>query len=256
MDYSYHNHTVRCSHASGTMEEYVERAFSCGVRYFGFSDHAPFVPKSGVESGYRVPSAQAREYVKEALDLRERYRGRMEIFVGFEMEYFPKDFARMLEDVRSVGAEYLILGEHFMMDESTGGRHVMKETSDPEELKTYVRCVIEAMNTGVFTYVAHPDVLNFVGDDLLYRTEMRKLCIEGRKCGVPFEINLLGIRDRRHYPNPIFWKIAGEEGVPVTFGMDAHDAKNAFDAESLSAAKDMCAKYGLNYIGRPNLIRI
>ena len=35
-----HTHTARCQHATGTLEEYVERAQALGIRHFGFSDHS------------------------------------------------------------------------------------------------------------------------------------------------------------------------------------------------------------------------
>ena len=41
MDYNYHTHTARCGHAVGEDEEYVKRAIECGIKYMGFSDHAP-----------------------------------------------------------------------------------------------------------------------------------------------------------------------------------------------------------------------
>ena len=38
---NYHAHTTRCGHAFGTEREYIEAAIECGIREFGFSDHAP-----------------------------------------------------------------------------------------------------------------------------------------------------------------------------------------------------------------------
>jgi histidinol-phosphatase (PHP family) len=36
-----HNHTVRCNHATGTVDEYIERAIELGIGVYGFSEHAP-----------------------------------------------------------------------------------------------------------------------------------------------------------------------------------------------------------------------
>ena len=57
----------------------------------------------------------------------------------------------------------------------------------------------------------------------------------------------------QHYPNPVFWKMAGEEQAPVTFGCDAHDTCSSYDADSLEKAQNMVEKYGLNYIGMPEI---
>ena len=62
MDYNFHVHTWRCSHATGTEEEYILRAIENGVRYMGFSDHVPFRCADGYEAtGTRIPTEQARD---------------------------------------------------------------------------------------------------------------------------------------------------------------------------------------------------
>ena len=77
-----------------------------------------------------------------------------------------------------------------------------------------------------------------------------------REKNVPLEINFLGIRGGRHYPNEIFWEMAGEEKSPVTFGFDAHNTEGACDRESLSTAENLVNKYNLNYIGKPEIVNI
>ena len=83
---------------------------------------------------------------------------------------------------------------------------------------------------------------------------MRRICAAARQKSIPLEINLLGIRDGRHYPREAFWRFAGEEGVPVTFGFDAHDPKSACDEASIPTAMALVEKYHLNYIGEPTLV--
>lgn len=256
MIYNYHTHTWRCGHASGTEEEYIKRAIEYGIKYMGFSDHAPFIFPDGYESGYRVPFAQINCYIDELSQLREKYKDKIDLKIGFEMEYYPLHFDKMLKNVTEAGGEYLILGQHFIGNEHPGGRYTYSETDNIDTLKEYVSVVVEAMKSGVFTYVAHPDIIRFTGDVSVYREEIRKICSASRTYNVPLEINFLGIRDRRKYPNEEFWKIAGEEKSPVTFGFDAHDVQSAFDGESLVIAKEMVDKHKLNYIGKPKLITI
>ena len=160
-------------------------------------------------------------------------------------------------NVRLWKADYLILGVHYLMPENDPDvRHTCQMCDSVDLLKKYVSLVIAAMNTGVFTYVAHPDVFYFTGDDELYKNEMRKICIESKKLNIPLEINFLGIRDGRAYPRMLFWEIAGEEKCPVTFGFDSHDAKNAYDGESYEKAMAMVEKYKLNYIGKPDIVKL
>ena len=253
MDYNYHAHTTRCSHATGTEESYIETAIAGGIRYMGFSDHIPHVFPDGHQSGYRVPFEQGHEYVHCIRGLREKYAGRIELAVGFEMEYYSDYFDAMLQNAKDFGAEYLILGHHFLRQEYPNGLGVTRMNEDPKDLEEYVSSVITAMETGVFSYVAHPDSFYFIGDEDLYRRQMRRICIRARELNIPLEINFLGIRRGRHYPNERFWQIAGEEQSPVTFGYDSHDTSEAYDPTSLPIAMEIVDKYHLNYIGRPTL---
>ncbi len=256
MNYNYHTHTYRCHHASGTPEEYIKRAIECGITHMGFSDHVPFKFPDGFEAGYRVSEAEAESYVSEIATLREKYRDKIDIKIGFEMEYYPDYFKEMLNNAVKFGGEYLILGQHFLKPENLGGPSSVEKNESIEDLKKYVSLVTEAIKSGAYTYVAHPDIFNFAGDISDYNEEMKKICIAAKECNVPLEMNFLGIRTCRRYPRDEFWQIVGEIGSPVTFGFDAHDAQNAFDGESLGKAKQLVEKYKLNYIGMPEIVKI
>ena len=249
MDYNYHTHTSRCGHATDNAEDYVLVAIENGIADMGFSEHVPYCLPKGTESGYRVPVAQAVEYCEEIKGLAEKYKDRIRIRVGFEAEYYPGHFEELLKQVKGYGAEYLIMGEHFIEPELEGVPHMNTRTEDVQLLRRYVDTVIEGMQTGKFTYVAHPDMMKFAGEKSVYQQEMRRLCIASRELEVPVEINFLGIRTQRNYPNEAFWEVAGEEQAPVTFGYDAHGACKAYDGESEAVALQMVEKYHLNYIG-------
>ena len=256
MNYNFHTHTSLCSHATGTKEEYIIRALEGGIEYMGFADHIPCKYSDGYEAGYRVPEDKAMEYVEEIHFLREKYKDKIKISIGFESEYFPGYFDSMLHNAREWGAEYLILGQHFVGRDYPDSTQTIVKTEDGEYLKEYVNSVTAGMKTEFFTYVAHPDIINFKGDTDLYKEEMQKICKISKELNIPLEINFLGIRNGRHYPNSVFWELAGKEGSPVTFGFDSHSAACAYDGESLPKAKELIKKYSLNYIGMPELILI
>lgn len=254
MTYNYHTHTSRCSHATGTEEEYILRAIEGGITHMGFSDHAPFVFPGGFQSHYRIPMEQAKEYFGSLYALREKYRAQIDLKIGFELEYYPTFFRDMLDTALSLGCEYLILGQHFSADERPNGFYVANPTDDVSLLREYTDNVLAAMETGVFSYIAHPDIFHFTGPSTVYEQEMHRICTAAREQNIPLEINFLGIRSRRHYPREDFWAIAGQEQSPVTFGFDAHDVQSAYDPNSLDTAMMLVDKYHLNYIGRPELI--
>ena len=256
MDYNYHTHTARCQHASGTERDYIEAALAAGITKIGFSEHIPLNFADGHDTKHRLPVAEEELYFNTLRALREEYKGRAKILIGYEVEYYPLYFKEQLRRARELGAEYLLLGQHYIRNEEFYEVSTYALSDSEDDFITYVDTVIEAMETGLFTYVAHPDVFSFTGDKALYAREMRRLCEAGKRLNVPFELNFLGIRQGRRYPDERFWKIAGEVGVPVTFGFDAHDIAAAGDTASLPRAMEIVKKYGLNYIGEPVIVPI
>lgn len=256
MDYNYHTHTSRCGHATGSDEEYVKRAIEAEIKHLGFSDHIPFIFPDGHEDNWRVPLNMADDYVKSVSELREKYSDKVKISIGFEMEYYKEYFEEMLDIARKYKADYLILGQHFIKNQHPSGVGSVGPTDSEEHLACYVDEVIEGMKTGVFSYVAHPDLVCFTGDDEVYYKHITRLCFAAKKLDIPLEINLLGIRNKKHYPTEKFWQIVGETGAPVTMGFDCHAPENFLDNEQLEAADLIIKKYKLNYIGEPKIITV
>lgn len=245
---NYHTHTFRCHHASGTEREYIERAIEGGIKIMGFSDHIAFRFPDGYESDYRVRMNEVEDYFNTLNRLRDEYKNEIEIHIGWEMEYYPLHFEQMLENAVSWGSEYLILGQHFTGNEYPHGIYIGEGKNGEKELVEYVNCILEAIDSDKFTYICHPDVFLYTGPDDVYERENRLLCRAAVKADIPLEINFLGIRDHRHYPNDKFWKIAGEEGCTAVFGFDAHKAEAAFDGDSLREAERIVEEYGLNLV--------
>lgn len=255
MDYNYHTHTFRCAHATGREEAYINYAIDNGIKHMGFSDHIPYRFPDGYESGYRVPVELGKNYVDTISRLRDKYKDSIDISIGFEMEYYPLYFEDMLSVARNLGAEYLILGQHFIHNEHPDGKYIGNDGHNQEDFRDYVNCILDGIKTGVFTYVAHPDAFEYP-TGRLYEENAEKICRASLEYDTPLETNFLGIREGRSYPRESFWHIAGKVGCPVTFGFDSHSTRGAYDGESLKAAMSMVKQYKLNYIGRPRLVSI
>lgn len=118
MDYNYHTHTFRCQHAFGTPEEYIKRAIDNGITHMGFSEHFPLKFSDGTQSSYRLQIEDIPDYFSEPSALKEKYKNEIDIKIGFEMEYYPELFDEMLKNARHYGAEYLLLGMHFLAPEN------------------------------------------------------------------------------------------------------------------------------------------
>jgi len=218
---NFHTHTPRCGHAVGTEEEYVQHALQRGLNTLGFSDHTPYLFPGDYYSNFRMRPEALPAYVDTVRGLKKQHQGRLDIHLGVEAEYYPAFFKDTLALLRENGVEYLLLGQHCYWNE-WDGKFSGTPTADETDIKQYCHITMEAMNTGLFTYFAHPDMFRFVGEDSVYTPYMHRLCREAKSCGMPLEINLLGIEEQRHYPRRRFWEIAAEEGCSVVIGCDAH----------------------------------
>lgn len=244
---NYHTHTWRCHHAEGTEESYVNMALEQGFSILGFSDHTPYCFPDGYRSGIRMTLDQLQGYCDTVLSLRKKYAGRIEIPLGVELEYYPDCFPNLLPILRDHGIEYLLLGQHFLGNEA-GQPYSGRATEDEAVLTGYCRQAMDAMQTGLFTYFAHPDLIHYVGDEKTYRSHMRRLCREAKSCALPLEINMLGIWSGRHYPRQQFWEIAAEEGCSVVIGCDAHAPEHLNKPDAEAKALDIVKRYGLTLL--------
>ena len=247
---NYHSHTHRCKHAIGTERQYVENAVKAGLQVFGFSDHGPYLFPKDYYSTFRMRPWELKYYVETILSLRKEYEGILEIPLGLELEYYPKFFPQLMDMLKDYPIDYLLLGQHFL-DNEIEDPYTGYAAADTTTLERYCNQCIEAFQTGVFTYFAHPDLVNFAGSQQIYREQMRRLCREANSCQMPLEINLLGIRGGRNYPNPIFWEVAAEENCTVILGMDAHDPGAILDKTAEETAMRMVRRLDLQLIENP-----
>lgn len=256
MKYNYHIHTFRCHHATGTEREYVEKSIKAGLERIGFSEHMPYIEPDGNEEIHRLYTDEIADYVNTILALKEEYKDNIEIHLGYEIENIPGKMDKIAKDAKKNGIEYLILGQHFVGYGSEDFLWSVFGSEKESSLVDYANLVIEAIESGYITYVCHPDMFNFTGDDVIYDREMRRICQAAKDNSIPLEINFLGIRSNRRYPNEKFWKIAGEVGNDVVFGFDAHDPDGAGDIASSVRAEEIVKKYNLHYIEdlRPNIL--
>ena len=241
---NYHTHTWRCKHAAGTERDYVEQALTAGLRILGFSDHTPYPFPDGYVSGFRMAPEQAEDYFATLADLKREYADRIEIHIGVEAEYYPAHFDALLRFLSDYPCEYLLLGQHFT-DNETDGVYSGRATADETVLARYVDQVLAGLDTGKFTYVAHPDLPNWQGSRRIYERHMRRLCRKAAELGVPLELNFLGLQEGRCYPNRDFWRIAGEVGNAAVLGCDAHRPEALNQPRTEAAALALAAECGV-----------
>ena len=226
MKCNYHTHTYRCMHALGKDEDYVKAAIAGGLVELGFSDHMPWPRVKGEHQHIRMHVSKIDNYISSIRALQEKYKDQIKIYVGLEAEYY-KDRVDWLFELRDkYGIDYFIFGNHFHEIESW--RNYMGTYHDRVNLcKHYYEDTVEALNTGLYSYYAHPDLFlrDLIMDDELRETSY-KICELCKELDIPLEYNLEGLKTRKrkplYYPRDEFWEIASEVGNKAIIGGDYH----------------------------------
>lgn len=228
---NYHTHTERCGHAWGADEEFVQAAIEAGYTTLGFSEHSPWPFADGyqeIDSRQRMPFDGLESYLRDMQALKEKYKDQIEIKIGLECEYFPRYFD-WLKTVRP-SVDYLLLGVH-CSEHDEHLTHYYARYNTPEQVEEYLRCALAGMESGLFAYLAHPDLC--LGDnpdyDEVCKNAVHSICRKAKQLDMPLEYNLYGIdkqsRGRQKglgYPCRIFWETAAEYGCRTIIGVDAH----------------------------------
>ena len=101
----FHTHTTYCD-GKNTPAEMVKAAYDMGFTDFGISGHGDYSP---AEPGFGMTDSILSSYMKELYELREQYRGKMNLYIGIETD--------CLGPVQK--AEYTIGSTHYLEKNGT-----------------------------------------------------------------------------------------------------------------------------------------
>ena len=245
-----HNHTPRCNHAVGTMNEYVEQAIQKGIDIFGFSDHAPmsFDPK------YRMSLNEADEYEKEVKELADKYKDQINILLGYEVDFLPN---YLEERILQAPVDYLIGSVHFIPKDGN-----LWGFDNPEFIGEYKNAdidkiwqdyfdAIETMaKSGLFQIVGHLDlikVFNFKPKKDV-RLFAQKALEAIKKSGMAIEISSAGLRKPvgEPYPSKELLEVAYELDIPITLASDAHAPQQV--GQNMSSIETLVKEIGYDKV--------
>ncbi|MBI9008604.1 MAG: histidinol-phosphatase [Tenericutes bacterium] len=231
---NYHTHMYLCRHAKGTTEDYVLQAINYGFKQIGMSDHAPW--KELALRSERMYLKDYQKYLQGLAEVKKKYSDQIKIDTGLEIEYFKfkdKYYQDFLKDV-----DYLVLGQHYI--EMNGKLRSIYKIKTLEELTVYKDTIIEAINTGYFKFIAHPDIFLFQQKEL--SKEVLDLCeeiiIAAKEKNIPLEINANGIRKgsftidgelRYRYPREEFFELVRKHDATCLISSDAHKPELLYD---------------------------
>lgn len=220
---NYHTHIYLCKHATGTIEEYLERAIKLGYKILGISDHGPLTDEltALLRSRRMSQTEYNNDYLAVINKLKKEYSSKITLLGAVEIEFY-EDYITQITRMRDE-LDYLVLGQHEIV---VNGQYksVYSKSFNQEDVKIYANTLEKAMSTGLFKILAHPELFMFSYPqfDEVCKNASIQIIQAAIKYNVVLEINANGIRRNKilgipydseltyKYPYYQFWDIVSE----------------------------------------------
>mgnify|MGYP001217451323 FL=1 len=237
MKFDLHTHHKRCAHAEGDIRDYIEAAIEKGLQVIGISDHAPYLASEEDHPFPRIAMAKSEfpRYVAEVLELKEQYRGRIDVLLGVESDFFPEHVQLYREVYAQYPFDYIIGSVHHSGGDRIFNRKRFQGLSDEQKLEmkeTYYDLILQSARSGMFQILGHVDAMKVYFTDMgQVHTPAVDRALQGiAECGAAIELNTSGLNTcGSWYPADDLLERACYYGVEVTFGSDAHRPSRVAD---------------------------
>jgi len=225
MRLDYHMHTT-FSDGRSEMAEFVDEAVRKGIDEIGFSDHI-FLRKED----WSMDWADLTKYVSSISELNTT--SQISIKAGLEVEFVPCGMEGLMEMINRFDFDYLMGSVHYIGDWQFDNEKQIEEWKRRDVTQVYEQYydLVQTMaKTQLFDFVGHLDLVKKFNhrpnrdiQDLLLET-VKTI----GKSGMCIEVNTGGLRKpcREVYPSEKLLKICFDNGLPITFGSDAHSPED------------------------------
>ncbi|MBP2019339.1 histidinol-phosphatase (PHP family) [Symbiobacterium terraclitae] len=252
----YHTHTVRCGHATGSMEAYVEAAIARGLGEIGFSDHVPmyWLPEERRDPTCAMAMAELEEYVSDVLRIRERYP-EIPVRLGLEADYVPGHEEALSRLLEAYPWDYVIGSVHFLGEWNFDHPDYVRRYDEWDIGALYDRFFAlerAAAESGLFDFLAHIDLIKKFGHRPAHSLDAAyaELADAIARAGVAIELSTAGLRKPvgEVYPAPALLRACCERGVPLVISSDAHAPGEV--GWGFEDARDLALRTGFTQVAR------
>jgi len=245
---SMHTHTLFCD-GQDDVESMCRAAYEKNLFAVGFSAHAPVFKKTGIKSGWNLKEEKLDEYTSEVLAAKKRWQGKLEVFLGLEVDYIKGLRSPLDSDIREKKFDFLIGSVHYLIPEN--GAQPFTVDGPPEEFEeglkdgfkgdanalmhSYYDAVTQMIKEGGFDILAHADLIKkncqdkILWDEKEELTRQKEIASFASRAGITVEVNTGGINRGKIsdvYPSLSFLRFFREYNVPVIITADAHCARH------------------------------
>jgi histidinol-phosphatase (PHP family) len=188
-------------------------------------------------------------YVDLVAQTRDIWRGRIDVRLGLECDYFPGYEGWLEQQLQEYDFEY-VLGSIHPHTEEYVQRYWKGDVS--EYFRTYFALLADAAETGLFDCLSHPDIIkNELPSEWspdLMMDDVRRALDRIAGCEVALELNTSGADKLVPEMNP-FPEMLVEmrlRDIPVTVGSDAHQPQRV--GERFDEALALLAECGYQHV--------
>ena len=168
-----HTHTLFCD-GKADVESMCAEAARIGLQAIGFSAHAPLPELFPEESpSWHLPGERLGEYARTVREARERWSGRLDVFLGLEIDYIRGRCGPADGRFDSLGLDYSIGSLHYLFPENgskpftvDGSREEWEAGADegydgdPTAVaRAYWKAMAEMAEAGGFDIIGHLDLV-------------------------------------------------------------------------------------------------
>jgi histidinol-phosphatase (PHP family) len=263
-----HVHPDYSLDATGTIDEYCQKALQIGLKGICFTSHYDIDPeRKDIDAFMRVkgritPLSQetVKIYREEIEEAKSRYApSGLKVEAGLEIDYSPHIEKQLREDLSGLKLDY-VLGavhclEHIAITSSEEAYYYFERKSAEQLCEDYYRSLISGIRSGLFDAVAHLDcfkkyALDYYGEKLL---EAERKWIEpvlqgviNNRVGIELNTGWFRKGKKRFFPDVDILKVANEAGIKiVALGSDSHRVEDL--SLGLSEAVDCIEKNKLKF---------
>jgi len=220
----------------------------------GMSDHTPL--PDGRWPHMRMALSELEEYIAEIEEAAEALP-ELKILKGVECEWAPEYISFYQEElIGKHSFDYLIGAVHWFPHH--GEWLYIGDADTPQRLVSYARHMAKTIESGLFTFIAHPDGfgLGYNQWDENARACSLDIIASAEACALPLEINGYGLRKkkvtspagalRRPYPLDEFWQLASGTKIQAVCNSDAHKPSDLFS--SVDQARALAEEFSVPVI--------
>ncbi len=241
-NYNLHLHTI-FSDGSMPAEDYVQQAIALGFCSLGFTEHSPLA----FDNPFSLKAEDIESYISTLEDLKEKYRDKILLFRGLEMDYIQgmsDDFNHCKEQVKTdylIGSVHLVKATH--SDELWFTDGPKYETYDKglqkffqgdirQGVKAFFNQTNEMISTQHFDVLGHFDKIKmhnrnryFTEDESWYQNLIDETLDLVKEKGLIVEINTRGIYKKRSphlFPDGQALQKLKARNIHIIISSDAH----------------------------------